>query len=141
VKADRASMMNSLEIRSPFLDHKLAEYVYNLPDEYKTNSVTYKRILKDLLGEVMPKEFVHRRKQGFGAPVNKWLRSGGFKAEVQKTLGDSNAEVFSLLDKTVVDEMLHRFFDEGRDEYNYKIWVLYCLEIWLQSHKKYHVAG
>ncbi len=141
VKADRAGMMNSLEVRSPFLDHKLAEYVYNLPDEYKTNDVMYKRILKDLLGEVMPKEFVHRRKQGFGAPVKKWLRSGGFKAEVQKTLGSPQAEVFSLLNKPVVDKMLHHFFEEGRDEHNYQIWVLYCLEVWLQSHKKYHVAG
>ncbi|MEI6346122.1 MAG: asparagine synthase (glutamine-hydrolyzing) [bacterium] len=140
VKADRAGMMNSLEIRSPFLDHKLAEYVYNLPEEYKTNNVMYKRILKDLLGEVMPKEFVHRRKQGFGAPVKKWLRAGGFKAEVRKTLGNPQAEVFSFLNKLFVDQMLHHFFDEGRDEYNYKIWVLYCLEIWLQSHKKYHVA-
>lgn len=139
-KADRAGMMNSLEVRSPFLDHKLAEYVYNLPDEYKTNDATYKRILKDLLGEVMPKEFVYRRKQGFGAPVKKWLREGAFKAEVPKTLGDARAEIFSLLNKPVVDRMLRRFFEEGRDEYHYKIWVLYCLEIWLQSHKKYHVA-
>ena len=140
VKADRAGMMNSLEVRSPFLDHKLAEFVYNLPDEYKTDGSTYKRILKDLLGEVMPQEFVHRRKQGFGAPVKKWLREGAFKTEVEKTLSDPKAEIFSMMNKEAVEALLHRFYVEGKDEYHYKIWVLYCLEIWLQSHKKYHVA-
>ncbi|HEY4494539.1 MAG TPA: asparagine synthase (glutamine-hydrolyzing), partial [Candidatus Paceibacterota bacterium] len=65
-KVDRTSMMHSLEIRSPFLDTALVEFVYNLPIEYKLDKNNNKIILKDILTETMPKDFVYRRKQGFG---------------------------------------------------------------------------
>ncbi|MDO8573096.1 MAG: asparagine synthase (glutamine-hydrolyzing) [bacterium] len=138
VKADRMGMMNSLEVRSPFLDHHLAEFVYSLPDDYKTSTTTFKRILKDILSETMPQEFVHRRKQGFGAPVKKWLREEAFKNEIYAKLYSTNADIYSMMDEQFVKTMIDDFYLKGNDRYNYKIWVLYCLELWLRGHKKYH---
>lgn len=138
-KVDRMGMMNSLEVRSPFLDHHLAEFVYNLPETYKTDAGIFKRILKDILGEYMPEEFVNRRKQGFGAPVKAWLRESSFKKDVYEKLYHPNAEIFTMMNEKVVKEMINDFYTNNNDHYNYKIWVLYCLELWLISHKQYHV--
>ena len=140
VKADRMGMMNSLEVRSPFLDHHLAEFVYSLPEDYKTSNTIFKRILKDILGETMPHKFIHRRKQGFGAPIKKWLREGVFKNEVYKKLYNTNAYIYTMLDERFVKTMIDDFYLRGNDRYNYKIWVLYCLELWFNSHKQYFVS-
>ena len=136
-KADRMGMMNSLEVRSPFLDHHLVEFVYNLPDDYKTDDTVFKRILKDILQETMPHKFVHRRKQGFGAPVKKWLREESFENEIQTKLHNKTADIYSFLNEGFVKTLLDDFYLRGNDRYNYKIWVLYCLELWFNSHKQY----
>ncbi|KKU80515.1 MAG: Asparagine synthetase [Parcubacteria group bacterium GW2011_GWA1_47_8] len=134
-KADRMGMMNSLEVRSPFLDHHLTEFAFNLPQEdWKTG----KKILKDLLQEIMPLEFVNRKKQGFGAPVKMWLKEPAFKDLVHKTLLAPEAEVFQYLDKKEIGKIIEKFYGEKKDSYYYKIWVLLCLELWLDSHKQYH---
>jgi len=140
VKADRMGMMNSLEVRSPFLDYQLAEFVYSLPDNYKTNNTIFKHILKDILDETMPHEFVHRRKQGFGAPVKIWLRKNAFKDEVYTKLYNSNADIYSMMNERFVKKMIDDFYITGNDRYNYKIWVLYCLELWFNSHKQYFTS-
>lgn len=134
-KADRMGMMSSLEVRSPFLDHHLAEFAFNLPQkDWKTG----KTILKDILKELMPPEFVNRKKQGFGAPVNIWLKEPAFKDLVQKTLLAPDAEVFQYLDKKEIRIIVEKFYGEKNNSYYYKIWVLLCLELWLKSHKQYH---
>ncbi|MCK5021955.1 MAG: asparagine synthase (glutamine-hydrolyzing) [Candidatus Pacebacteria bacterium] len=136
-KADRMGMMNSLEVRSPFIDHHLAEFVYNLPDDYKTDNTIFKRILKEILGETMPDKFVHRRKQGFGAPVKNWLQKDTFKNEIYAKLYTKTADIYSFLDEQFIKTMIDDFYLKGNDRYNYKIWVLYCLELWFNSHKQY----
>ena len=78
-KVDRCSMMTSLEVRAPFLDHHLAEFVFNLPLEYKTNKLNGKLILKKAYRDIFGDEFLNRRKQGFSAPVRAWLTREDFK--------------------------------------------------------------
>ncbi len=138
-KIDRMSMMNSVEVRSPFLDTELAEFVFNLPIKYKMNKNGGKIILKDILEEIMPHKFVHRRKQGFGAPVKMWLRESAFKKLTENTLLDPDAELYRWLKKDKINTLLEKFYDKRDDAYHYKIWVLLCLELWLKSHKQYHV--
>ncbi len=138
-KIDRMSMMNSVEVRSPFLDTELAEFVFNLPVEHKMDKDGGKIILKDILEEIMPKEFVHRRKQGFGAPVKMWLKEPAFKKLAEETLLSPNAEIYKWLKESSIRDMLEKFYTKGDDSYYYKIWILLCLELWLQSHKQYHV--
>ncbi|MBP6858731.1 MAG: asparagine synthase (glutamine-hydrolyzing) [Candidatus Pacebacteria bacterium] len=133
-KVDRASMMHGLEVRCPFLDTALVEYVVNLPEEFKSHADGQKYLLKDLLSEYMPKEFVNRRKQGFGAPTTKWLREEKIAAYAQKMLG-KDAAVRSLLSGTVIDIILHRFYKKNKNNDSQRIWILLCLEIWLRKAK------
>jgi asparagine synthase (glutamine-hydrolysing) len=129
VKADRMAMMHSLEVRSPFLDYQLAEFVFNLPEEQKIG----KKILKDLLGEFMPSEFVHRRKQGFGAPVGKWLERPEVRNFVDEKFRKDKAHVYSLLDEKEVRKITHDFLEKKSGFEPYKIWMLLCLELWLET--------
>ena len=74
-KADRASMRSSLELRSPLMDYRLAEYSRLLPYEYLYDkTLGGKRILKDILYDMVPKRILDRPKTGFGAPVGSWLK-------------------------------------------------------------------
>ncbi|MDE2071478.1 MAG: asparagine synthase (glutamine-hydrolyzing) [Patescibacteria group bacterium] len=131
-KVDRTGMMHGLEVRSPLLDTALAEFVCNLPTEYKTSEETQKHILKDILSERMPKKFVYRRKQGFGAPATKWLREHAMGMYARDMLGPS-ARIRSLLRGRSIDWYLRDFFEKGRDRAGGRLWILLCLELWLRS--------
>jgi asparagine synthase (glutamine-hydrolysing) len=73
-KVDRMSMANSLEVRPPFLDHRVVEFAAQIPALLKSKGLLKKYILKKVAGHFLPDEIVHRKKQGFSIPVHKWLR-------------------------------------------------------------------
>lgn len=134
-KIDRTSMMHSLEIRSPFLDTALAEFVCNLPTDFKARKDGSKIILKDLLKKFMPNEFVHRRKQGFGAPVARWLREKEMQKYVTDMLGPQ-AEIRALFAGNVIDYLFRDFYSsKKRDRAAMRLWILLCLEIWFRKHR------
>ena len=91
VKADRASMFNSLEIRSPFLDEELVKFVWSLPDKY-ININRSKAILKDILAEKISLKAISRPKQGFEPPLEKWMR-GPLKEWLEDLLNYWRAKV------------------------------------------------
>lgn len=136
-KIDRIAMMNSLETRCPFLDRELAEFVYNLPLEFKVSKNSWKIILKDVLSDIMPKEFVYRRKQGFCAPIKKWLEEPAFKKDITEIFIKNNPFIYSFFDDVLIKKLILDFFKNNSSNY-YKIWVLYCLELWFKNHEKYH---
>ena len=73
-KVDRASMMNSLEVRAPYLDIDLVNFVRRIPGSYKYRNGTTKYILKKALEPVLPREFLYRKKKGFGSPIGPWFK-------------------------------------------------------------------
>ena len=75
VKVDRAAMAVSLETRMPFLDPRIAEFAWSLPNNYKIRGSTNKFILRKLLGEELPSQLFNVPKKGFGVPLAKWLRT------------------------------------------------------------------
>lgn len=131
-KIDRTGMMHSLEIRSPFLDTELAEFIYNIPTEYKMDKHMGKIILKDILSDSMSKEFVYRRKQGFGAPVQEWIEEKNI-AQYISDLFNGEAKIYKFLNRDEVINIVERFYKGQKDLY-YKVWSLVCLEIWFKSH-------
>ena len=74
VKVDIASMANSLEARSPFLDHKVIEFAASLPENLKMQGFETKSLLKKVAARLVPREVVYRRKMGFGVPIGNWFR-------------------------------------------------------------------
>lgn len=98
------------------------------------NKTENKIILKDILKEFMPEEFVYRRKQGFGAPVEEWLQTPPFKKLVSEKLGNK-ALIYDFLKKEAVQNIITSFYGKKKKLLYYKIWVLLCLELWLESHQ------
>ncbi len=80
-KVDRASMMNSLEVRAPLLDINVANFARRLPNRYKLHGTTTKYLLKHAATRVLPNEIVHRKKKGFGSPIGAWLKTGRLAPE------------------------------------------------------------
>ena len=109
-KTDRASMRFSLELRSPLMDYRLAEYSRLLPIEYmRNNELGGKRILKDILYEMVPREILDRPKQGFGAPVGDWFKTI-LKDEFTDTVNLENV-------KKYIPELKAEKFIEYRDKF------------------------
>jgi len=133
-KVDRTSMMHSLEVRCPFLDTALAEFAYQLPMDYKMSRTTGKLILKDLLAEIMPRTFVDRKKQGFGAPVRKWLQEDAMRSYVTTHFENNDSPLYEYLDRATVQTFVHTTQAGNDQKSHYRLWVLLCLELWLLKH-------
>ncbi|MFC6086318.1 asparagine synthase (glutamine-hydrolyzing) [Sphaerisporangium aureirubrum] len=127
VKVDIATMGNSLEARSPFLDHHLLEWAAGLPLELKIRSGTTKYLLKHALVPWLPAEVIDRRKSGFGVPMARWLRTG-LRELSHDVLTDHTARSRGLFRPAAVTRLL-RAHDAGHDHGD-RIWALLQLELW-----------
>ena len=96
VKVDRASMLNSLEVRAPLLDYRVIEFAFGkVPSYLKATATNRKILLKKLTTRLMPRDFDHNRKQGFSIPLGSWLRSGQWQRFFQDVLLSSENPPFS----------------------------------------------
>ncbi|MDM7923130.1 MAG: asparagine synthase (glutamine-hydrolyzing), partial [Pyrinomonadaceae bacterium] len=130
VKVDIATMANSLEARSPFLDHNLIEFAASLPEHLKMRGFKTKSLLKKVAERLVPREVIYRRKMGFGVPVGKWFRSE-MKGFVRDTLLSETAQNRGV----VRPEVIRPDVDEhtsGKRDHAFQIWTLLMLELWYQ---------
>jgi len=130
VKVDIASMANSLEARSPFLDHNLIEFAASLPEHLKLKGISTKTLLKKVAARLVPREVIYRRKMGFGVPVGRWFR-GEMKDFVREVLLSER----SLNRGVIKPDMLRKYVDEhtsGQFDHAFQIWTLLMLELWYQ---------
>jgi asparagine synthase (glutamine-hydrolysing) len=127
-KVDRTSMMTSLEVRVPILDHKLVEFAATIPSALKIGGTTTKVILKKVAERLMPREMVHRPKRGFTLPVAVWLRDSWSGMAHELLLGGRAMGRGNLNPKYV-----QRIFTEhikGKRDNSGMIWTLMMLELW-----------
>ncbi len=129
VKVDRASMANSLEVRSPFLDTALAEFSFSIPSHLKVRGFQTKYLLKKLAEKYLPRETVYRYKMGFGIPLDYWLRQGDLRKLVFQHLGRGALGQQTLLDPTAAAEILKSHYQGGEDQSS-KIWSLLVFRLW-----------
>ncbi len=128
VKVDIASMANSLEGRSPFLDHKLMEFAASIPSNLKLKGITTKYILKRALRKILPPETLYRQKSGFGVPVSSW-----FKRELKSYAYDILLSPASISRGYFNKGVVKRILDEhvlGKIDHGHRIWSLINLELW-----------
>jgi asparagine synthase (glutamine-hydrolysing) len=131
VKMDRMTMANSLEARSPFLDHKLMEYAARLPLGIKFKDSTPKYILKKALMGVLPNEILFRKKHGFTPPIASWLK-GDLKRFSEDVLLSPETRRRGLFNTRYVRQLL-REHGSGRRTYHHHIWALLNLEVWCRT--------
>jgi len=111
VKVDRASMMNSLEVRAPFLDMDVVDFVRRIPYSWKYRNGQTKYILKKALEPILPHDILYRSKKGFGVPVGKWLQEGLVKMPVYPALNVLNIQfVERAVNEHITKKNDHRAF-------------------------------
>ncbi|MDX2172641.1 MAG: asparagine synthase (glutamine-hydrolyzing) [Bacteroidota bacterium] len=130
-KVDRASMTASLEGREPFLDHRIIEFVAQLPDSYKYHKGIKKYLLKEIVHKYVPKNIMNRPKMGFAIPIEKWLMKD-LKEKVLECLSPNKLEKQGIFDLKEVEKIKLSFF-EGKTELATKIWHLYMFQLWYQK--------
>ncbi|MBK7706939.1 MAG: asparagine synthase (glutamine-hydrolyzing) [Acidobacteria bacterium] len=131
VKVDIASMANSLEARSPFLDHKVIEFAASLPENLKMKRFETKSLLKKVAARLVPREVIYRRKMGFGVPVGKWFR-GEMKGFVRDVLLSDSSLKRGLFKPLEVTRYVDEHTSAARD-HTYQIWTLLMLELWFRE--------
>jgi len=133
VKVDRASMACSLEVRAPFLDHQLVEFVMGLPSDLKLRGFTSKYILKKAMKSWLPKEVIHRPKKGFGVPIAKWVK-GPLKELFGDLLSADRIKREGFLNSEQVTRLLQDHLLNKRDNRK-QLWTLLVWELWTD---RYH---
>ena len=108
VKVDRASMNHSLEVRSPFLNHKLHEKLSNIPSSLKIEKGIPKNILKNILLDYLPLKLFNRPKMGFAIPLNRWIQSKKLKLRIEEVFNETNWDKCGV-EKTNIIETWERF--------------------------------
>ncbi|NNE98607.1 MAG: asparagine synthase (glutamine-hydrolyzing) [Pyrinomonadaceae bacterium] len=131
VKVDIASMANSLEARSPFLDHKVIEFGASLPENIKAKRFETKSLLKSVAAKLVPKDVIYRRKMGFGVPIGEWLR-GDMKRFAEDILLSKSSLDRGIIRPEVVTRYLKEHFASERD-HAAQIWSMLMLELWFQQ--------
>ncbi|HEY3059492.1 MAG TPA: asparagine synthase (glutamine-hydrolyzing) [Chloroflexota bacterium] len=131
VKIDIASMANSLEARSPLLDHRLVEFCAALPSAYKLRGRTSKWLLRRLMKDRLPPPILTRPKMGFGVPVGEWLR-GELRPLLEDTVLSQRSLARGYFRPTAVRALIDEHLSRRADRTPH-IWALLMLELWFRQ--------
>jgi len=127
-RGDRMSMSESLELRPPFLDHRLVEDAFRLPSSVKVHGGATKWVLKQVAIRYLPSEIVTRPKVGFRVPLDRWFRDG-LREHSHDLLTGPDSFVAGVMDPGVIAAILADH-DAGRRDEEIRIWTLLSLEMW-----------
>ena len=127
-KVDRATMSVGLEGREPFLDHRIIEFVSQLPSSYKIKDGNKKYILKSIVHDYIPKEMIDRPKMGFGIPLNEWF-GDELKKYVLEYLDSGKVAKTGLLNASEVERLKKQWLQNSSFGAN-KIWLILTFMMW-----------
>ena len=130
-KIDRASMAVSLETRVPFLDHRLIEFSWRIPISMKVKNGQGKWPLRQLLYNYVPKEMMERPKQGFGVPIEDWLK-GPLREWAEELLDERKLSEQCFLDPLPIREMWADYIS-GKRRWHYYLWDVLMFQAWLSQ--------
>jgi len=131
MKADKMGAAASIEVRIPFMDHRLVEFVAAIPSDLKLKGAIEKPLLRDAMRDLLPEETLARRKQVFEVPVARWLRGGLRDLMFDVTSTGILAEE-GLFNLEYVRGDMWRGLEEGRPGCERQLWVLLTLGLWAQ---------
>lgn len=133
-KVDRASMACSLEVRIPFLDRRLVEFIWSLPFNFKLKNFKTKYILKKAMNGLLPSSILNRKKKGFGIPVAKWF-AGRMKEVVLDIFNEERIKNDGIFNYKYVSRLLDEHFRKKVD-HRKKLWTLFVFQNWLMKYGK-----
>ena len=130
MKVDRMSMAHSIEVRPPFLDHRIVEFAASLPSHFKIRGARQKVILKDLMKGKLPPSILQRKKVGFDIPAHQWLR-GPLRELMRDTLAAGASEHAGVFRPSAIEACMRRHL-ERRANLGYHLWGLTILFLWMR---------
>jgi asparagine synthase (glutamine-hydrolysing) len=130
-KTDRMSMAHSLEVRPPFLDHRIVEFAATLPASLKVRGSRQKFILKELMKGKLPPSVLSRKKIGFDIPAHEWLR-GPLRSLLVETVTAGASEHAGLFDAAAIEAVMQRHLSK-RANLGYQLWGLLILFLWTKK--------
>jgi asparagine synthase (glutamine-hydrolysing) len=133
-KIDRAAMSVSLETRVPFLDHRLIEFIWQLPIGFKSRSGSPKWILRKTLSRYLPTELFDRPKHGFSIPLDQWLR-GGLREWAEDTLNEGHLKRQGYFDPKIVAKTWQEHLSRTAN-WKTQLWNILMFQVWLDSKRK-----
>lgn len=131
-KVDRASMAHSLEVRAPFLDRHVVDYVCSLPYGYKLKGVTSKYLLKRAFNRDLPAMITQRSKKGFGIPIAAWFKNE-LKPLLEKTLDPKRIARDGFFNPDFVSRLVHEHTD-GKHNHRKPLFTLFMLHLWMDEY-------
>lgn len=133
VKVDRASMANSLEVRAPYLDHRIVEYSWNIPIDLKIKGKINKWILRQILYKYLPKKFVLKQKSGFGIPLGNWLRSN-LRSWAEELIREEKIKREKIFNYPEI-KRLWQMHKSGKAALEHQLWTILIFQCWLNKYK------
>lgn len=131
-KVDRMSMANSLEVRVPFLDHKLLEFAMSISSRYKLRGLTTKYLLKKIMKDKLPEKIIKGIKKGFSMPLARWFRED-FSTLINEFLSEETVRRRKYFNYPLIRRLCDEHFT-GKKDNSKELWALICFEIW---HRRY----
>jgi asparagine synthase (glutamine-hydrolysing) len=136
VKVDRASMACSLEVRAPFLDVDLVEFLGRVPSRLKLRRLDTKHLLKRAMGDSLPTGIAARAKKGFGIPIAAWFK-GDLREPLQDELSPERIRRQGLFEPAEVDRLIAEHLS-GRRDHRKQLWTLFVFQLW---HRRWLEGG
>ncbi len=134
-KVDLMSMANSLEVRTPFLDYRLVDYVNRLPYHYKIDGNMKKKILQETFKDLLPKELFNRPKQGFEVPLHSWFNKE-LKSKIENEwLNDRFIEEQEIFNPQKIKQLKKKLFSKNPADSAATIWALIVFQNWIKKNK------
>ncbi len=131
VKLDRAAMASSLETRVPFLDHKLIEYVWQIPHSLKLKNGDGKWILKQVLNQYVPKNLTERPKMGFGVPLGSWLR-GPLRDWAENLLNEKRLKQEGYFNSKLIRDKWSEHLSNKKN-WQHDLWNVLMFQAWIDA--------
>jgi asparagine synthase (glutamine-hydrolysing) len=126
------SMAHSMEVRTPFLDYRVAELAASIPGSLKIKNGGLKYILRKVAARYVPAEILQRPKEGFVLPKNTWLRSG-LRKLLSDVLSPERLKIHGYFKQEYISSLIDRFL-KGDDALTFKLWTLIVFQIWYEDH-------
>ncbi len=133
-KVDAMSMANSLEVRTPFLDHRLVNFAFSLPREFKINANMKKKILQDAFRKELPEEIYKRPKHGFEVPLLSWFRNELRSTIENDLLSDDFIEEQGLFNVVAIRGLKKQLFSSNPEDVQATIWALIVFNTWWKKY-------
>ena len=129
---DMLSMAHSMEVRTPFLDYRIAELAASIPGSLKIKNGELKYILRKVAARYVPPEVLKRPKEGFVLPKNTWLRAG-LRNLLSEALSPERLQLHGYFRHEYVAALIERFL-KGDDALTFKLWTLIVFQMWYEDH-------